>query len=195
MKGTTRQEQKQQTRELLLQTAYRCFCAGGILGTRMSDIARAAGVSHGTVFLHFQTQEELVAEVVERSCGRIAARTHELAEGCGSVEELLRAHLAGIREFEAFYTRLVVENRLLPQPVRDAWIAAQSAVAFHLEPSLEKAAAEAGIAVPASMLFNLWLGLVHYGLANGDLFAPEGGVVERCGDSWVDAYLRLLRQR
>lgn len=65
MKKTNRQLQKEQTKELLLKTAYEIFSERGIMNTRMSDIARAAGVSHGTIFVHFQTQEALIEEVIE----------------------------------------------------------------------------------------------------------------------------------
>ena len=45
------------------------------MNTRVSDIARAAGVSHGTVFVHFESLEELIAEVVAEYGGRIVRRT------------------------------------------------------------------------------------------------------------------------
>ena len=65
MKKTNRQLQKEQTKELLIKTAYMMFSERGIMNTRMSDIAKAAGVSHGTVFAHFLTQEALIENVVE----------------------------------------------------------------------------------------------------------------------------------
>lgn len=195
MKKTVRQVQKEQTREFLLKTAYECFSQRGIINTRMSDIAEAAGVSHGTVFLHFRTQEELVAEVVTACCGEIALRTHELAEGCGSMREILAAHLSGIREYEPFYTRLVIENRLLPEPARDAWANIQSAVSFHFSRVAERELRAGTIRdIPAALLFNMWIGLIHYYLSNGDLFAPEGGAVERYGNIWIDAYLKMIQK-
>ena len=195
MKKNARQIQKEQTRALLLKTAYECFSLHGILSTRMSDIAEAAGVSHGTVFLHFRTQEELVAEVVTACCGEIALRTHELSESCASMRDMLAAHLTGIREYEPFYTRLVVENRLLPEPARDAWANVQSAVSFHFSLVAERELRAGTIRdIPAALLFNLWIGLIHYYLENGDRFAPEGNVVERYGAVWIDTYLKMIQK-
>lgn len=195
MKKTSRQIRKEQTRKFLLKTACECFSLHGILNTRMSDIAEAAGVSHGTVFLHFQTQEELVAEVVTTCCGEIALRTHELSESCSSMREILAAHLAGIREYEPFYTRLVIENRLLPEPARDAWANVQSAVSFHFSRVAERELRAGTIRdIPPALLFNLWIGLIHYYLANGDRFAPEGNVVERYGSVWMENYLKMIRK-
>ncbi len=195
MKKTNRQTQKEQTRQRLLETAYEVFSRHGIMSTRMADIAQAAGVSHGTVFAHFQTQEELVTEVIETYGGKIALRTHELADSCGHMEELLAAHLAGIGEYEPFYTRLVIENRLLPRAARDVWVSIQSAVSFHFGRVLEREGRpEQGVCPPAYMLFNLWVGLVHYYLANGDLFAPEGTVIGRYGGTLIESYLRLIKK-
>jgi len=193
MKKTNRQLQKEQTKELLLKTAYEIFSERGIMNTRMSDIARAAGVSHGTIFVHFQTQEALIEEVIETYCKKIAHRTHALANSCGTIEELLRAHLSGIMEFEQFYTRLIIENQMLPAGARDSWVTIQSAVSLHFSLAYERESGQnRNKDIPAYMLFNMWMGLVHYYLENWDLFAPEGNVIRRYGDILIENYLKLL---
>lgn len=192
MEKSTRQMQKAKTRTALLETAYEVFSERGIVNTRMSDIAQSAGVSHGTVFLHFNTQEELISEVVEFYCGKIAQRTHELADSGCSLREILSAHLEGIMEFEPFYTRLVIENRLLPIAARDAWINLQSAIAYHFSQTVIR---EVKTAVPCDVLFNMWMGLVHYYLANSDLFAPEGNVLRRYANTLIENYLTLVNSQ
>ena len=190
MEKPNRQLKKEKTREALLETAYGVFSEKGILGTRMSDIAQAAGVSHGTVFLHFETQEALVTQVVEHYCGKIAVHTHELSGGSGTLRELLAAHLQGIMAFESFYTRLVIENRLLPQAARDAWMGVQSAISFHF--SRASVREMGSMEADASLFFNTWMGLVHYYLANGDLFAPEGQVIRQYGEKLMDFFLKMV---
>ena len=193
--GQTRQEQKHKTRAAILEAACRVFSEKGITAARMSDVAQAAGLSHGTVFVHFHTQDELICEVVNEYAGRIAQRTHQLAESCGSMRDLLRAHLAGIGEYEPFYTRLVIERRQLPPEAAAGWVAIQSAVSHHFHKTLEREAGPAGQAdTPVHLLFNQWVALVHYYLANGDLFAPEGNVIARYGETLVNAYLQMLPQ-
>jgi len=190
MKETFRAKQKEKTNQTLLAAAYRVFSEKGIINARMSDIAKEAKVSHGTVFLHFSSQEELICRVVEYYCGIIAQRTHALTAQ-GSLRDILSVHLDGISEFEPFYTRLVIESRLLPNAARDAFIVLLSAVSLHLSQGFIKAAPEAD---PAA-LFNLWMGYVHYYLANGDLFAPEGNVMERCRETLLEGFLGLLENR
>lgn len=114
MRKTLRELRKEQTKALILKTAYGIFSEKGIMNTRVSDISEAAGVSHGMVFVHFRSMEALIEKVVSLYEQKIALRTHELARCCGGLPELLRAHLDGIMEFEPFYTRLAVENRFLP---------------------------------------------------------------------------------
>lgn len=190
MVKTNRELQKDQTKALLIKTAYEVFSKKGIMNTRVADISQAAGVSHGTIFVHFPSLEALIEEVVAAYGQKIAMRTHELASSCGSLPELLRAHLEEIKEFEAFYTRLVIENRSLPLGARDCFISVQSAISFHFSQAVKREAKVSDI--PVHMLFNMWIGLVHYYLSNSDLFAPEGSVISHCGEALIANYLKLL---
>ena len=192
MKATNRQQQKEQTREKLLRAAYRVFSRQGIMQSRMEDIAREAGVSHGTVFVHFKSQEELTEAVVSYYGGEIAARTHSLSESGGSLEEVLHANLMGIGMYEGFYTRLLLEGRLLPQAARDSFVMIQSVLSLHFTRALAREEAAAGTGIPAHMLFSMWVGLLHHYLQNGDLFSPEGGIIARHGGMLMDSFLRLL---
>lgn len=193
MDKSKRQIQKEQTREKIIKTAYEQFGKRGILNTRMSDIAVAAGISHGSVFAHFETQEALVSTVIEVYCGKIAQRTHELTENSSTVRDLLRAHLSGIKEYEPFYTRLAMEARLLPEQSRSVLSSMQSAVSFHLSRAAEREMREGIIReMPVSFLFNTWMGLINYYLVNGDLFTPDGKVIEHCGEELLDNFMRLI---
>jgi AcrR family transcriptional regulator len=193
MGASTRRTQKENTRASIVEAAYGEFCGRGILATRTEDVARAAGVSHGTVFLHFGSQEALVSAVIGEYCGRVAEKTHELAEGGSTVREVLSAHLEGIREYEPFYTRLTAEARLLPEACGSEWIGVQSAISFHLSRTAEKEMAAGRIKrVPLHLLFNTWIGLLHYYLINGDLFAPEGSVISRYGNELLNHFMDLI---
>ena len=185
-----RQSQKEQTRRRLLETGYQVICEKGLLRTRVSDIAQAAGVSHGAVFVHFESLEALIAEVTEEYGRRIALRTHELAATSARMEDLLRAHLTGIGEHEAFYTRLVTENQLLPQGARDVWIGLQSAMSFHFSRVAVQQRPDAD--TDMALMFNAWVGLVHHYLSNGDLFAPEGSVTERYAETLISFYMKMM---
>ena len=61
----TRQEQKIQTREKLIRVSTEVFSKKGIFSTKTLDVAKASKVSHGTVFSHFSTKEELLIAVID----------------------------------------------------------------------------------------------------------------------------------
>ncbi|MCH1639809.1 TetR/AcrR family transcriptional regulator [Paenibacillus timonensis] len=191
-----RQQQKEQTRQRLIDTALSLYARQGLVATRTADVAREAGVSHGTVFAHFATQEALLNAVIEAFGTQTGARLHELASQGSSLREVLQAHLAGLREAEPFYARLVRENRLLPDESRHILTAVQSVVSHHLCAAAEREM-QAGLIrnMPLHLLFNTWIGLLHYYLANDDLFAPEGPVLERYGEELLEHYLFLLAPR
>ncbi|WP_198342966.1 TetR/AcrR family transcriptional regulator [Paenibacillus rubinfantis] len=188
-----RQQQKERTRQRLIDTALSLYAREGLLATRTADVAREAGVSHGTIFAHFATQEALLNAVIETFGTTTAGRLHELASQGSSLREVLQAHLAGLREGESFYSRLVRESRMLPNESRQMLVAIQSVVSHHLCAAAEREMKEGMIRPqPLHLLFNTWIGLLHYYLANDDLFAPEGSVLERYGEELLEHYLSLL---
>ncbi|NLI91482.1 MAG: TetR/AcrR family transcriptional regulator [Peptococcaceae bacterium] len=190
---TQRQTQKDQTRKLLLDTAIVQLAKDGLITTKTSDIAKAAGVSHGTVFVHFPTREILLSEVIEEVGMRIASRLNELAGNGGSVRDILTAHLKGLSEYEAFYTRLVVENNLIPEKSRHTLIMIQSAISIHLNHAVEREVSLGSIRpFPTHLLFNTWVGLIHYYLSNADLFSPNHSVLHRHGQTLIDHFLTMI---
>ena len=55
-----RERKKQQTRELIAETARRLFAERGFEQVSVAEIARTADVSEKTVFNYFPTKEDLV---------------------------------------------------------------------------------------------------------------------------------------
>jgi len=54
-----RERKKQQTRQLIAETAHRLFVERGFEAVTVAEVARAADVSEGTVFNYFPTKEDL----------------------------------------------------------------------------------------------------------------------------------------
>jgi len=189
----TRKQQKERTRRKLLAAARSLFAQQGIGATRTVDVARAAGVAHGTVFTHFPTREDLVEVVVGEFAAAVAMRIHAVVEQGAGLRAVLEAHLDGLAEDEALYARMVMEGPLLPQDARVTLTGIQSVISFHMAAAAERERAEDRIRpVAQHLLFNTWLGLVHHYVGNRDQFAPDGSVLERCGPELIDHYLGLL---
>lgn len=58
-------ERGRRTRDALVAAARTVFEERGFTATRMSDIAEAAGVSHGTVYTWFDTKDDVLHAVVD----------------------------------------------------------------------------------------------------------------------------------
>jgi AcrR family transcriptional regulator len=196
MPESQRQKQKNQTKKRLIDVALEQFAKDGLTTARTSDIASAAKVSHGTLFAHFPTREILLDEVIEEFGMRITKRLHELVSSNCGIKELLEAHLRGISEYEAFYTRLVSEGHLLQGRARNSLIMIQSAISFHIAQAAEHEMETCKIRkMPVDLLFNTWIGLIHYYLVNGDLFAPDESVIKVHGNRLVEHYMSLIKLR
>ena len=57
----------EEKRERILQAAANILGRDGTSRARMDDIARAAGISHGSLFSYFPTKDELVRGVIEQA--------------------------------------------------------------------------------------------------------------------------------
>lgn len=181
-----RTAQKEQTRSHLLEVAYEEFAVRGFLASKTLDIAKAAGVSHGTLFLHFPTKEELLSKTIDEFGLKLGAKLQQLK---GTPREVLAAHLDAIQEVEPFYANLVIEGPLLPKSIRSRVFMIQSGVAHYLEKSLISHKSSP----PLYFIINSWLGLIHYYLTHRDLFAPEGSVMSLCGKDLLENFIQTFK--
>jgi AcrR family transcriptional regulator len=60
----TRKQQKAETRAGLIAAARECFRDRGYLATGVADIARQAGVAHGTFYVHFDDKGQVLDEIL-----------------------------------------------------------------------------------------------------------------------------------
>jgi AcrR family transcriptional regulator len=188
-----RAAQKRDTRQRILDAAIRVFARDGILASTTAAIAKEAGVAHGSVFVHFGSQESLIIAAIQDFGKTVSLRLHELIQGGAGTREVLEAHMRGIREYENFYARLVVEAPLLPDDAKTSLVLIQSTISFHLSPAIEADRAAGRIkAMPLPLLFNTWIGLVHYYLANRELFAPGASVIDRRGPELLEHFMSLI---
>jgi len=75
----------------LLDAALDLFVEKGFAATRAEEVARRAGVSKGTLFLYFQSKEDLFQAVVRESiAGQMSAGKDEVMAFQGSSADLLR---------------------------------------------------------------------------------------------------------
>lgn len=94
-------------REQILDGAKRVFMKLGFDAASMNDVTREAGVSKGTIYVYFQSKEDLFASLIEREKGRFAEELRDLLARDGSVEDRLL-------QFGLTYARHVVNSDMVP---------------------------------------------------------------------------------
>lgn len=191
MKETLRDKKKRQTRTRLIDSASRLFAEEGFQ-IPTSKIAQAAGVAHGSLFLHFPTREDLIDAVIDTFFKKMNTRIHQVVADSGTIEEFLAQHLALLQKKEAFYTQIISNMSLLPKITQEKLFAHQSTLSAHLLLLLEQE--DHLPTVPPHLLFNIWLGIIHYYLQNKAMFAPNCSVIERYQEEWIEGYLHLIRK-
>ncbi|MET3651199.1 TetR/AcrR family transcriptional regulator [Dyella japonica] len=73
-------EKAAENRDALLDAASRLFRARGIDGVGVAEIAKAAGLTHGALYAHFKSKDELAAAAFEHGFAGNMVDTQEWAE-------------------------------------------------------------------------------------------------------------------
>lgn len=77
-------------RERILRAAIRIFSRKGFFNARVSEIARAAGVADGTIYLYFRSKDDLLIALFEEKMGEVVADVRRRLSGAGGALERLR---------------------------------------------------------------------------------------------------------
>jgi len=194
METVTRGEQKKKTRAGLVAQAEILFAAKGISGTTTADIAKALKVSHGTLFVHFPTREDLIKAVVDEFGERLS---QALGVRCSTdlrLNDLLKAQLSVLAGFEDFYMRLISESQSLPPHIRSIVYSMNASLSYRFYKAAKVEMDEGAIKKMTQVLFfNTWMGLVHYYVMNRDLFSEETPILDEVGGDLVRHFYNLIK--
>ena len=77
-------------REAILRAAIDVFAVRGFFNAQVADVARAAGVAAGTVYLYFRSKDDLLTSVFERSMKEALEEGRDAVAGVSDPAERLR---------------------------------------------------------------------------------------------------------
>jgi TetR/AcrR family fatty acid metabolism transcriptional regulator len=77
-------------RESILRAATRVFARNGYFNSKVADIARAADVADGTVYLYFKSKEEILHSIFDQNMAEAIAAGQVLIEKLSDPGEKLR---------------------------------------------------------------------------------------------------------
>jgi AcrR family transcriptional regulator len=106
-------------RRQIVAGAHAVFLARGFDAASMNDIARAAGVSKGTLYVYFDSKEDLFEAIVEQECEAQASGIFDLDVNDRDVEAVLKRLGVAYVEFlcepnkaSAFRTVMAIAERM-----------------------------------------------------------------------------------
>jgi AcrR family transcriptional regulator len=76
-------------RARILDAAIKVFAEGGYHGSRISDIAREAGIAYGLVYHYFRNKEEILATIFEERWSGFLEAVEGIADGPTSSQDKL----------------------------------------------------------------------------------------------------------
>src|SRR5690242_18529711 len=78
-------------REAILKAAAKVFASKGFFNSKVADVAAAAGVADGTVYLYFKNKDDILHSIFDRGMEEfITEGRKEIAELSSPVEKLRR---------------------------------------------------------------------------------------------------------
>ena len=111
----TRERDHDAKRSRILQAAIQAFSRDGYHQTRISDIAKAANVADGTVYLYFDGKKELLSRIFEERMSMSLQRGRDeltrIEGATAKLRRIIELHLEGLGENPELATIFQIELR------------------------------------------------------------------------------------
>lgn len=169
--GALRDRAREVYRDAILNAAELVFAQRGFAGTRMSDVAKAAGLATGTLYNYFDNRDALLSSLIEQRMDNLVIEVSAVGvAGVGQptravLEEMVRASFAHFQRHRALFTVVLgsagISGKQMPLARRcvDAQRNFFAPYASVLERAI--AAGELRVDVPLSLLIGILTGSAH----------------------------------
>lgn len=88
MRDSTRQKT---SKDAILDATDRLLARSGYKKMTIDDLAKEVGIGKGSVYLHFESKEDIALSHIDRIIERLKTRLNEIANGKGPCEKRLKA--------------------------------------------------------------------------------------------------------
>jgi len=123
-KAEKREERRAERREAILRGAVRVFAERGFFYATIAEIARAAEVAEGTIYLYFKSKDDLLLTIFDERMAQLCTTARAAIDGVTSASEALRRvvvlQLQAVTESPSLAAVLIMELRQSAAFVRDA---------------------------------------------------------------------------
>ncbi len=97
-------------RDRILEAAIKVFAAEGFYNAKVSQIAHAAGVADGTIYLYFKSKDDLLINLFEDRMERVNANLREAIDTESSA-------IARLKRIVSLHLELVEQNREMAEVI------------------------------------------------------------------------------
>lgn len=170
-----RQEERQQRRAGILAAAKRVYSAKGFLGATIEEIAAAARVGVGTIYLYYKSKEDLYVSLLFESTEIFAAELKKIASSHRRADRKVRDAWSFFYRFrsefpESYRILFLLHHQGFPAAVTPATLAElnrRTARNFAVAAAIVREAMDAGVYRQGNprevvdVLWGMFLGLVH----------------------------------
>jgi AcrR family transcriptional regulator len=178
------------TRSRLLDIAAEQFLRVGYAETTLRTIAAAAGVKAGSIYYHFASKEEMLAEVLDEGIARIAASLDQAVAGVDdprrAIASAVRAHLHALFEHGAYTACHVRVFPHAPPEVKAAATVARDAYEARWQELLERADRAGALRVDPHTARLFLLGALN---ATVDWRNPDRQPIDQLADAFIELFL------
>lgn len=178
----------------MIEVAMDLFTQNGIAGTATAEIAKALKLSHGTVFIHFPTRDDLVLAVIDEFGRKLSEELRSAIEGDLPLERVLKGHLQALAEFEDFYFRLITEMHSLPEKVQGTVFMLNAAISWKLYEAAKPLMKQGRVKkIDRPLFFNTWMSLVTYHVIYREQLSEKRPVLRAKQEELIRHFLNLVK--
>ncbi len=113
--GSNNDSQREEKRRRILRAAIDEFAMKGYFSSRMSDVATAASVADGTLYLYFEGKEHLLIsifdDVLSHFISQLKAEIEDVEDPIAKLEIMVRLHLQTLARDRSLAHVLQIETR------------------------------------------------------------------------------------
>lgn len=190
-----RQITKQQTFNEIIKVTTNAIIEQGIINLKTLDIAKKAGIAHGTLFAHFETKEALIVKVCQNELLSIAKELKKITEQHIDIISLLENYINLVAENEDFYVVIAKEFPFLDDSIQQSILANENIIKYILYTKIEQGNKSKQFSVTdITTTVSYFFASINYYLSRKEyLVTGSGKLMEQKKNQIIETFMKLLK--
>lgn len=163
-----RNEQKELTRKKIIESAFIIFEQYGFENAKTADIAKQAGISHGSIFSHFNSKDDLVKTVIREFSDELSLTFHKQLSKNQTIQDYLVTLVIIFERHERWFRNILLEKSHY-EIVNMEYAELQYKISLHFYQMLKKEYKNLDLD-GYSFIYNLLMGLLLQYIINKEYF-------------------------